>query len=112
VIEEYRFGSIKINGKTYTHDVEVHSTGEVLKWWRKEGHFVNFEDIEKVLKKKPEVIIIGTGALGVAQVSEKIKKEIPSQGIKLIIDHTDKAVEIFNQLSKKKKVVGFFHLTC
>jgi len=111
VIEEYQFGLIKINGKTYTHDVEIHSTGEVFKWWRKEGHFVDLEDIEKALKKKPEVIVIGTGAMGVAQVSEKIKKEIPSQGIEIIIDHTDKAVKIFNQLSKKKKSKKLCHGT-
>jgi len=131
MIEEYHFGSIKIDGKTYDHDVEVRwtpnqnkfSTGqavEVLKWWRKEGHVVDFEDVRRAVEQNPETIIIGTGESGLVKVKEEVKNGVKSRGIKLIIDRTEEAVKTFNIITeesieeegKQKKVIGLFHLTC
>lgn len=113
MIESYRFGEIKISGKNYNFDVKVKWTGEILNWWRKEGHKVYFEDIERALKENPEVIIIGTGAYGVCEVTKDCEKLVKEKGVELIIEPTEKAVGKFNQLLKEsKKVIGFFHLTC
>jgi len=119
MIEEYHFGSIKIDGKTYNHDVEVRWDKTVLKWWRKESHFVYLEDVKRAIEQNPEVII-GTGESGVTEVGEEAKKEIRSKGIELIIDVTEEAVKTFNVLleeseeeeGKQKRVIGLFHLTC
>ena len=132
MIEEYHFGSITIDGKSYNHDVEVRWTPpthrppakggplEVLKWWRKESHFVYPEDVKRVIDQNPEVIVIGTGESGVMEVGQEAKKEIESRGIKLIIDVTEEAIKTFNIIceesieeeGKSKKVIGLFHLTC
>jgi hypothetical protein len=120
VIEEYHFGSITIDGKTYNHDVEVRWTGEVLKWWRGESHLIHFEDVKRAIGQNPETIVIGTGESGMAEVTEAAKKEIESKGIKLIIDRTEEAVKTFNIIleeskeeeGKQNKVIGLFHLTC
>lgn len=120
MIEEYHFGSITIDKKTYTNDVEVRWTGEVLDWWRKESHVIDVEDIKRALNQNPEVIVIGTGESGVARVTDRTKKEIESQGIKLIIDITEEAVKTFNVIKEESeeeegiqtKVIGLFHLTC
>lgn len=113
MIEEYHFGSIIINGKTYNHDIEIRWSGEVLKWWRGESHIIDVEDIKSAIEQNPEVIIIGTGESGLAKVTEKAKQKIKSQEIKLIIDLTDDAIKSFNILKKKEaKIIGLFHLTC
>ena len=120
MIEEYHFGIITINGKTYNHDVEIRWTGEVLDWWRKESHTVDVEDVKRALNQNPEVIVIGTGESGVARGTDRAKKEIESQGVKLIIDITEEAVKTFNVIkeeseeeeSRQAKVIGLFHLTC
>lgn len=119
MIQEYHFGSITIDGKTYHHDVEVISSGEVLKWWRKESHVIDVQDIKRAIEQNPDTIIIGTGESGVAEVTETAKKEIQSKGIELIIEITGEAVKSFNLLLKKseeaknkKKIIGLFHLTC
>jgi hypothetical protein len=120
MIEEYKFGEIKINGKVYNFDVEVRWTGEVLKWWRKESHIIDLEDVARAMTQRPDLIIIGTGAWGVAKVTPKAKKIIEEEGIELIIDVTEEAVKTFNiqlQESKEeegraKKIIGLFHLTC
>ena len=120
MIEEYRFGEITINGKTYHHDVEVRWTGEVLEWWRKASHIIDVEDIKRALEENPEVIVIGTGESGIAKVTERAQKEIEERGIKLIIDITGEAVKTFNIIKeesesgegKQTKIIGLFHLTC
>lgn len=119
-IEEYHFGSITIDGKNHTQDVEVRWSGEVLDWWRKESHLIDVGDIKRALGQNPEVIVIGTGESGLARVTDEAKKEIEGKGIKLIIDVTEEAVKTFNIIKeeseaeegKKTRVVGLFHLTC
>lgn len=119
MIEEYRFGFIKINGKTYNHDVEIHWTGNVLQWQRARNHLIDLEDAQRAIKESPEIIIIGTGESGVAKVTERLKQELKLKKIELYIDLTDSAVKLFNILNKPSsengkqiKVIGLFHLTC
>jgi len=120
MIEEYKFGLVVIDGKTYQHDVEARWTGEVLDWWREQSHVIDIEDIIDVLEQGPETIIIGTGESGLAQVTERAKKEIKNRGIELIIDKTEQATKTFNirkeesleEEGVQEKVIGLFHLTC
>ena len=120
MIEEYKFGSIIINGKIYDYDVEVRWTGEILKWWRKEGHIVNVEDIKRAVEQNPNTIVVGTGESGLVKVSEAAKNFIKEKGIELIIDVTEQATKTFNIINEESeeeegeqnKVIGLFHLTC
>lgn len=120
MIEEYRFGSIAIGGKTYNHDVEVRWTGEVLAWRRKESHVVGLDDIKRATEQRPETIVIGTGESGVARVTEEAQRFIKEKSIKLIVDLTEQAVKTFNVINeeskkeegKRERAIGLFHLTC
>ena len=110
-IESYDFGKIKIDGKEHAHDVIVFVDGVEL-WWRKDDHWVELKDIEKIIEKKPKIVIFGTGYSGVAKVSEEIKKHLEKLGIEVIVEQTKKACDIFNKLSKEGGIVAAFHLTC
>lgn len=120
MIEEYRFGLINIDGKSYNCDVEVGWNGEVLQWWRKEGHLVDIEDIKRAISKNPDVIVIGTGYSGMVEVTEKVQEFVRSKGIELILDVTAEAVKTFNIIcqeseeeeGEEKRAIGLFHLTC
>ena len=120
MIEEYHFGSITIDGKTYTHDVEVRWTDEVLDWWRRESHLIDVEAVKRAVEQNPETIVIGTGEAGVARVTEEAQEFIQEKGIKLIVDRTEQATRTFNirkeeseeEEGKPEKVIGLFHLTC
>ena len=111
-IDGYVFGRIIIDGKTYTADVIVYTDKVDSSWWRKEGHYLNKEDLPDIVKAKPDVLVIGTGNMGVMQVAESTRKYFEAQGIEVRVAKTGKAVEIFNELSAGKKVIGAFHLTC
>ena len=119
MIEEYSFGFIKISGQVYNHDVQIGLDNKVKLWWRNQGHQIEKRDIEEVLSQKPEAIVIGTGELGAAKVSQAAREEITASGVKLIIEPTPEAIKVFNDLRKDlpaggqgKKVAGLFHLTC
>ena len=120
MIQEYRFGSITIDGKIYNSDVEVRWTDEVLSWWRKESHRIDIQDVERAVEQNPEIIIIGTGESGVAKVTETAENFIKGRGIELIIDRTEEATKTFNIIreeskeeeGEQRKIIGLFHLTC
>lgn len=120
MIQEYHFGSITIDGKTYNHDVEVRWTGEVLRWWRAESHLIDIKDVERAVEKNPQTIIIGTGESGIAKVTKEAEDFIKEKGIELLIDGTEQAIKTFNILKeeseeeegKQRKAIGLFHLTC
>ena len=120
MIEEYKFGSITIDGKIYDYDLELRWTGEILKWWRKESHLVDLEDIQRAIEQKPDTIVIGTGESGMAKVTDRLKQELRSMGIKLIVDLTEQSTKTFNIINEdseeeegeQDKVIGLFHLTC
>ncbi len=113
MIEDYTFGSIEIDGEIYEEDVMVDFDDYVQLWQKKESHLVDVESVQPALLKFPEVIIIGTGQSGIAQVLDATKIEIEKRGVELIIEETPMAVGIFNDLkNQNKKVIGLFHLTC
>ena len=120
MIEEYRFGSIIIDGKTYNHDVEIRWTNEVLTWQREESHIIDVQDVMRAIEQNPETIVIGTGESGVARVTEEAKQAIKNRGIELVIDPTEQAAKTFNvrkedseeEEGRQEKVIGLFHLTC
>ena len=120
MIEEYHFGSVTIDGKTYDHDVEVRWDDEVLGWPRSQSHVIDIDDILDALSQNPETIIIGTGESGMAQVTDDAKEQIKARGIRLIVDKTEQAVKTFNvrkeesieEEGREEKVIGLFHLTC
>ena len=103
MIEDYKFGSVVIDGETYKHDVEVFWNGEVFDWWRKESHIIDIEDVIDAVEQKPEAIVIGTGQSGIAKVTEGAKKLIEERGIKLFIDPTEQAVKTFNIRKEESK---------
>jgi hypothetical protein len=111
-IDSYRFGQIVIDGKKFTSDLKIFPNEIKSNWWRKQGHVLNVDDILDILEFKPEVLIIGTGSLGVMKVPDVVITFIKDHNIELIIDKTDTACKIFNKLSLSKKLVAALHLTC
>ncbi len=112
MINSYNFGRIVVDGKAYTSDVIIFPDKVKDNWWRKEGHALHIEDIDSVVKEDPEVLIVGTGKYGILEVLPETKEYIESKGTELIVEPTDRACEMYNQISKDKKAVAALHLTC
>jgi len=110
-IQDYSFGEMKINDKTYSNDLKIFPTKVKPDWWRKEGHLLQETDLEDVLEFEPELLVIGQGAHGRMKIDESLKEKLDEMGIKYINKNTKKAVDYFNRNSDRK-TVGVFHLTC
>jgi hypothetical protein len=111
-IERYSFGSITIDGRTYTSDVIIYPERVDASWWRKEGHNLNIVDLKDVINAKPEVLVVGTGSPGLMKVPKETLSHLESKGIEVHVSLTAKAVELFNDLQSERKVIAAFHLTC
>lgn len=70
------------------------------------------EDLEEVLKAKPEIMVVGAGYYGFMKVLPETKKHLQAEGIKLIVEKTGKALKTYNERLQSNSVVGAFHLTC
>lgn len=113
IIEEYDFGVIKISGRVFHRDVIVFPDEIYANWWRKEGHNLHVEDLEIILKRKPSILIIGTGYSGVMKVPEEVREFLKKQGIDVIVENTQRAVDVYNKLVKENRnVAAALHLTC
>lgn len=110
MIEEYDFGKIVIEGKEYTSDVILSQDG-IDSWWRKTSHNVEPADIEKVVAKKPKLMIIGNGHEGCMKVPEETIDWIKDQGIEVSVELTKDAVNTYNKKAGEG-VIGLLHLTC
>jgi len=112
IIDSYRFGRVVINGKEYSSDVIIFPDRVRSEWWKKRGHQLCLEDIAEVMTENPEVLVVGTGELGMMRVLPETKQSTEAQGIKLIVETTDKACQTYNQLCHSQRVVAALHLTC
>ncbi len=112
-IDSYSFGQIVIDGQAYWSDVIIYGDRVDAKWWRKEGHRLQPEDIADVLNARPDILIIGTGYAGVMTVPRKTIEYVVSRGIDVKVERTGRAVDLFNALQAQKKfVIAALHLTC
>ncbi|OGL43079.1 MAG: hypothetical protein A2149_05025 [Candidatus Schekmanbacteria bacterium RBG_16_38_11] len=112
-IENYSFGTITVDGKVYERDLIIFPDKIKSGWWRKEGHSLLTEDLDEVLRYKPEVLIVGRGASNCMEITSATQRALSEKNIKLFESDTYKAVQLFNELTRQgKNVVGAFHLTC
>ena len=112
-IDDYQFGRINVQGKTYTSDVII-LPGEVMDgWWRKEGHNLQLEDLDGAIQDKPDMLVIGTGYFGRMAVPPDIHQQLKALGIDVITGKTSEAVKEFNRLQQRSaRVVAALHLSC
>jgi hypothetical protein len=110
-IEGFKFGEISVDGKAYDSDMVV--------WWdskvdyRVKSHEFSLDEFVSLLERKPEAIVVGTGEQENVKVPEEVMQLAEEKNIKLYIDPTAKAIEMFNGLiAQGKKAVLIAHVTC
>ena len=111
-VTQYSFGSITIEGTTYTKDVIIHPDFVHSPWWRKEGHLLQIDDLGIVLQGGVPDLIIGTGYNGALKVPDKTLQYLQSRGFTVTVKKTPEAVDCYNWSSDTKHVMAALHLTC
>ncbi len=114
-INSYRFGSIVIDGRTYTTDLKIIRNQVIDNWWRASGHICTIEDIQDIIAAKPHTLILGTGASGLMKPAPGLSEELGKHGIRLESIPTELATMRFNELCGmvgSEDVAFAAHLTC
>jgi hypothetical protein len=112
MIESCSFGEIRVRGTTYRADLIILPDRIVSNWWRKEGHELHMEDLEEVMREKPDVLIIGTGQAGAMAVPPDVIRSLQKAGIKPIVKTTPEACKTYNEVCDREKAAAALHLTC
>lgn len=113
LIQDYTFGSIKINDRIFAKDLIVLPEEIFPNWWRVEGHKLSLDDLKQIFHKNLDFLIIGTGYSGLMKVPENVVEELTKKGLKVFLLNSSRAVEKFNELSvQNKKTALAIHLTC
>src|SRR5260370_19173566 len=107
--EKFSFGSIRIDGTTYEHDVVI-DRGQIRK--RKKKPSKKFRDafghtplsIEEEIPWKCRRLVIGTGT-GALPIMEEVKQEAQQRKIDLAILPTTKAIAAMQKSSKEAKAI-------
>ncbi len=84
MIEQYSFGNIVVNSVRYINDMKIVRGKVVPEWWRKRGHSVDVDDIQDILKSKPDILVIGKGQPGQMKSTDALRKFLEKSNIELI----------------------------
>ncbi len=114
-LDQFSFGSIRIDGTTYAHDVLI-DRGEVRK--RKKKASKPYRDAfgHTPLSAQEEIpwncrrLVIGTGAEGALPVMAEVKREAARRQVDLVAVPTGKAVALLNRGQKQTNAI--LHVTC
>ena len=110
-IDEFEFGTIVIDDQAYSEDVIIFPDGKIKRWQPKDGHILRPRDVKAVIKTKPEVVIIGTGAVGNLAVRPKADKRLQKAGIEVLTYRTSKACDTYREFRTQRRVAAILHLT-
>ncbi len=113
-IDRSRFGNIRIDGVAYSKDLIILGGVVLCPWWRSAGgHVFASVDLARVIEAKPEVVCLGTGAVGMVTVEDETIEAFEAVGTEVVIDRTGAVIEEFNRLSAEgRNVAAALHLTC
>ena len=112
--EAFTFGSIRIDGVTYEHDVVI-DRGEVRKRKKKPSKKFRAEyghtplSLEEKIPWKCRRLVVGTGT-GALPVMQDVKREAKRRRIELLILPTVQAIEVLERDSAHTNAV--LHVTC
>ncbi len=111
-IDNYRFGSIIVDGREYKNDVIILSDHIESDWWRRSGHELCVEDLASVLEFGPRMLIVGTGHNGRMKVLDETADRLREIGCELVVKKSKEACEVYNARRDEDRVVACLHLTC
>lgn len=111
-VDNYRFGSIRIDGETYTKDVIILPDRVIREWWREHGHSLVMDDLQEVLDAGVDVLVVGIGQLGRVAVPQATVQQLREAGLDVIIERTGSACDTYNEQRDQRRVAAALHLTC
>lgn len=114
-IDRFSFGSIRVDGETYDHDVVI-DRGEVRlrrkkaskRYRERYGHTP--VSVEEKIPWRCERLVIGTGAEGALPVMPEVLKEAERRGVEVVALRTSDAIKLLARRGPETNAI--LHVTC
>ena len=111
-VDRYEFGLIVIDGESFKNDLLIWPGRIKSDWWRREGHFLQLDDVAEALAADPQVLVVGQGVYGRMEVDPALAAYLKDRGVELIAQPTPEACQAINALSGTRRLAAALHLTC
>lgn len=113
--QEYSFGSIRIDGVTYGHDLII-DRGKIRK--RRKAVSKRFRDayghtplsVVEDIPWRCRRLVIGTGTDGALPVMQEVEEEARRRKVDLLVAPTAEAIKVLSESTKGANAV--LHVTC
>jgi hypothetical protein len=110
-INSVKFGEVTVDHRTYYSDVIIWWDGRVE--YRSKKHVFDLDELLKLMKRKPDAIVIGTGINGGMRITPEVSEMAETEKFRFHVALSPDAMDIFNGLVlQKKKPVTLIHTTC
>lgn len=116
-LDRVAFGAAVVDGKERAGDLYIRANGKVKarkKQLARErygtSHVLGAEELAKVLKGSPSLLIIGAGFQSRMRLDEEAEAFLRARGVEWHLLPSPEAVEAFNQAPGRKAL--FLHVTC
>ena len=110
MIETVSLGKLLFKGKVSRSDTIVYKDHMNTKWWINSRTCIEPGDLDEVIKAEPEVVVVGLGFMMPVSISDAAIAALEDNGIEVHVEKSEKAAELFNEFTPKKKTIGLFHL--
>ncbi len=111
MIDRFEYGTIVIEGTIHHSDVMILPDGRVEALRLAERSVLRAKDVSKIIKAKPEVIILGRGTAGNLRLGPEVESRLQQAGIELQSYRTHKAIETYRELRNQRKTAAVLHIT-
>lgn len=115
--DSIEWGAVRADGKEYDYDVVVTPKEELKPRTTERDKFGNHsfgkDELERLCKDGPEMIVIGTGTSDLARLSTEAEDFVKQKGIRVIRLSSYEAIKRYNKLAdEEKRVAAIIHITC
>jgi len=114
-LDRYSFGTIRIDGVTYDHDVVI-DAGSITKCRKKPSKPLRDAFGHTPLSAEEEIpwncarLVIGSGASGSLPVMDEVREEAARRDVELVILPTEEAISVLD--GDPEETNAILHLTC
>ncbi|MDX1660789.1 MAG: Mth938-like domain-containing protein, partial [Gemmatimonadota bacterium] len=110
-------GRISVAGSDHAYKDAKIWPGGSREWdWNETGtrHVPGVQpaDVEEIVERDVDVLVIGRGLLGALQVKDETREALTDAGVEIEVARTDEAVRRYNELRESRAVGALFHTTC
>ena len=105
LITDYGPGSISVDGVAFRNAIMISPEAIVENWFEDDISSLELEDLEPVLKQKPEILIVGSGT-NHRFPPPRLMVELAQQGIALGVMSTSAACRTYNVLVSEARNVS------